>query len=41
MAIVLLGGTVVTKDIPDGVIVAGVPAKIIGNYLEFAKKRKK
>lgn len=35
----LWGGTVVTKDIPDGVVVAGVPAKVIGDYLEFAKKR--
>lgn len=30
----------VTKDIPDGVVVAGVPAKVIGDYLEFAKKRR-
>lgn len=34
------GGTVVTKDIPDGVVVAGVPARIVGNYLDFAKKRR-
>lgn len=37
--VVVGGGTVVTKDIPDGVVVAGVPAKVIGDYLEFAKKR--
>lgn len=38
--VVVGGGTVVTKDVPDGVVVAGVPARIIGDYLEFAKKRR-
>ena len=27
------------KDIPDNSIVAGNPARIIGNYLDFAQKR--
>ena len=32
-------GSVVTKDIPEGVVVAEVPAKIIGSFDDFAKKR--
>ena len=38
--VVVGGGTVVTKDIPDGVVVAGVPAKVIGDYFELARKRR-
>ena len=38
--VIVGGGTVITHDIPDGVIVAGVPAKVIGDYIEFAKKRR-
>ena len=37
--VIVVGGTVVTKDISDGVVVAGVSAKIIGRYLEFVRKR--
>jgi serine acetyltransferase len=32
-------GSVVTKSIPSGVVVAGNPAKIIGNYDELERKR--
>lgn len=32
-------GSVVTKDVPEGVIVAGNPAKIIGSFDELAKRR--
>ena len=32
-------GSIVTKDIPDNSIVAGNPAKIIGNFDSFALKR--
>lgn len=34
-------GAVVTKDIPDGVIVAGNPARIIGQTEDFINKNKK
>lgn len=32
---------VVTKDIPDNVVVAGVPAKIIKSYNEYIMKQDK
>jgi acetyltransferase-like isoleucine patch superfamily enzyme len=42
---IVAAGTVVTKDVPEGSVVAGVPAKVIGSYedtkkkaLEFSKK---
>lgn len=34
-------GSVVTKDIPDGMIVAGVPAKIIKSVDDYYEKAKK
>lgn len=37
---VIIGGAVVTHDVPDGVIVAGVPARIIGDYYVYANKRR-
>ena len=37
--VIVAAGSVVTKDIPEGVVVAGVPAKIIGSFDDFAKKR--
>lgn len=33
-------GAVVTKDVPDGSIVAGNPAQVIGNVAELVQKRK-
>ena len=38
--VIVGAGSIVTKDIPDGVVVAGVPAKVIGNFNEFVDKRK-
>lgn len=37
--VIIGAGTVVTKDIADGKIVAGNPAREIGNYCEYAQKR--
>lgn len=37
---VVAAGSVVTKDVPEGVVVAGVPAKVIGTFEDFLKKRK-
>ena len=33
--VIVAAGSVVTKSIPNGVIVAGNPAKIIGNYFQY------
>ena len=33
-------GSVVTKDVPEGTIVAGNPAKVIGKFDDLHKKRK-
>lgn len=38
--VIVAGGGIVTHDIEDGVIVAGVPARVIGDYYEFAQKRR-
>ena len=35
---IVAAGAVVTKDVPSGTVVAGIPAKVIGSY-EDAKKR--
>lgn len=36
---IIAGGSVVTKDVEEGTIVGGNPAKVIGNTLELAKRR--
>lgn len=38
--VVIGAGSIVTKDIPSGVVVAGIPAKIIGSFDDFLDKRK-
>lgn len=37
--VVVAAGSVVTKDIPENSVVAGVSARIIGNFDELVKKR--
>ena len=36
---IVAAGSVVTKDVPEGSVVAGNPARVIGSYHEVAKKR--
>lgn len=36
--VIVAAGSVVTKSVPDGAIVAGVPAKIIGRYDDYQKR---
>ena len=38
--VIIGAGSIITKDIPDNSVVAGVPAKIIGNFDEYLEKRK-
>lgn len=38
---IVAAGSVVTKVVPEGAIVAGNPAKVVGNYFELKEKRKK
>lgn len=35
---IVAAGAIVTKDVPSGSVVAGVPAKVIGTYEESKKK---
>ncbi len=37
---IVASGSVVTRDVPPGVVVAGVPAKIIGSFDDFVAKRR-
>ncbi len=37
--VIVAAGAVVTKDIPEGVIVAGVPAKVIGSFDDIVDRR--
>ena len=36
---VIAAGAVVTKDVPEGSVVAGIPAKVIGSYEDLKKRR--
>ena len=38
---IVAAGSVVNKDVPEGSIVGGVPAKVIGSFDDLWKKRKK
>lgn len=38
--VIIAAGAIVTHDIPDNSVVAGVPAKIIGTYSDTKKKHK-
>ena len=38
--VIIGAGSVVTKNIPDGSIAAGVPCKVIGKFDDFVEKRK-
>lgn len=37
--VIIAAGSIVTKDIPDNSIVAGIPARVIGDFDTFVKKR--
>jgi len=39
--VIVAAGSVVTKDVPENSVVAGVPAKVIGTFDEYMSKRKK
>ena len=38
--VIIGGGCLVNRDIPDNSVVVGVPAKVIGTFDEFAEKRR-
>lgn len=37
--VIIGAGSMVTRDIPDNSVAAGVPAKVIGKFEDFVKKR--
>lgn len=37
---IIAAGSVVTKDVPENSVVAGVPARVIGSFEDFVEKRK-
>lgn len=38
--VVIAAGSIVTKDVPDGCVVGGIPAKVIGSFETLVEKRK-
>lgn len=36
---IVASGAIVTKDVPEGTVVAGVPAKVVGSFEDIMKKR--
>lgn len=38
--VVIGAGSIITKDIPDGVVAAGVPCRPVGSFEQFVTKRK-
>ena len=36
---IVAAGSLVTKDVPEGTVVAGIPAKVIGSFDDLYKKR--
>jgi acetyltransferase-like isoleucine patch superfamily enzyme len=38
--VIVAAGSIVTKDVPEVVIVAGIPAKVIGSFDDFYEKHK-
>ena len=36
--VIIAAGSIVTKDIPDNSVTAGIPAKIVGSFDEYEKK---
>jgi len=39
--VVVGAGSIVTKDVPPGTVVAGNPARVIGSFEDFIEKRKR
>lgn len=39
--VIIAAGSLVNKDVPDGNLIGGVPARVIGNVTELAEIRKK
>lgn len=39
--VIIGAGSIVTKDIPDNSVAAGVPCRVVGNFEDFVNKRKK
>ena len=37
--VIVAAGSIITKDVPDNVVVAGIPAKVIGTFDTFLDKR--
>ena len=38
--VIIGAGSIVTKDIPDNCVAAGVPCKVIGSFDDFVNRRK-